>query len=421
MFALMRELFPLCRSLTGNGVRETLGRFSQELPGFKVVEVPSGTECFDWTVPQEWNVQEAYLEDPQGCRVVDFRESNLSLVGYSLPFEGTLSLEELQPHLYSLPEQPDSVPYVTSYYAPRWGFCLSHRQRERLQSGQYHVVIRTSLAPGSLTYGEWFLPGAEATEVLLSTYVCHPSLANDNLSGPVLQVALAKWLASKPRRLSYRLVFVPETIGAIVYIHRHLADLKARVQAGFVLTCVGDDRCFSYLPSRKGNTMTDRICRHVLAHEVGSFKEYSFLDRGSDERQYCSPGVDLPVASIMRSKYGTYPEYHTSGDNLGLVSPKGLGESFAVYTACLEALEQNRTYRTAQPCEPQLGKRGLYPTLSMKGSATEVRLLRDLLALADGHCRMLDIAEQMGVDIATLYPVVEKLVRHGLLVSVGDP
>ncbi|NLA91182.1 MAG: DUF4910 domain-containing protein [Synergistaceae bacterium] len=415
MFKLVQELFPVCRSLTGDGVRRTLGVLKREIPSLAINEVPSGTECFDWTVPDEWEVRDAWVIDPDGEKIVDFNKSNLHLLGYSIPFDGEITLEELDTHLYSLPEQPDLIPYVTSYYAPRWGFCLPHSQREKLRPGLYRVKIDVEFSKGSLTYGEAFLPGEGEKEILLSTYICHPSMANDNLSGPALMAALWRWLSAEKRRFSYRFVFVPETIGAIAYISQNLEELRKKTYAGYVLTCVGDNNAVSFLPSRRGDTVVDKVSRHVLRHRAPGFKEYSFLDRGSDERQYCSPGVDLPVASIMRSKYGTYPEYHTSADNLDFISPEGLQGSFEIYCKCLDLLEGNRVYRTTFPCEPQLGKRGLYPTLSQKGSSDEARIYMNLLAYADGENDLIDIAERIGVPAEELVPIAEKFLSHGLL------
>lgn len=415
MFNLIRELFPVCRSLTGKGVRQTLSVLKREIDALEVNEVPSGTQCFDWTVPDEWNVRDAWMASPSGEKIIDFKRNNLHLVGYSIPFDGELPLEELDKHLYSLPEMPDAIPYVTSYYSPRWGFCLPHREREKLQPGLYRVKVDTEFSKGSLSYGEALLKGEEEREILLSTYICHPSMANDNLSGPALMAALWKWLAGQRRRFSYRFVFVPETIGAIAYISKNLEELRKKTFAGYVVTCVGDERAVSFLPSRRGNTVTDRVSRHVLRHSAPGYKEYSFLERGSDERQYCSPGVDLPVASIMRSKYGTYPEYHTSKDDLDLISPGGLRGAFELYCQCLDLLESNRTYRAVHPCEPQLGKRSLYPSLSRKGSSDEARIYMNLLAYADGENNLVDIAELIGVSACELAPIAEKFLTHGLL------
>ncbi|MET4371916.1 aminopeptidase-like protein [Bradyrhizobium sp. LB12.1] len=420
MHAFARELFPICRSITGEGTRETLRRIKQHLPGLAVSEIASGTQVLDWVIPDEWNIRSARLMDPTGRTVVDFGDHNLHVVGYSAPIDAALSLEELQSHLYSLPEQPEAIPYVTSYYRRHWGFCLPHRLREQLKTGQYRAVIDATLAPGHLSYGELVVPGREATEIFFSTYVCHPSMANNELSGPVVQTWLAKWLCSAPRRYSYRFVFVPETIGSIAYLSRNAEHLRENVLAGFNLSCVGDEREYSYLPSRHGNTVADRVARHVLRHVAPGFRSYTFLDRGSDERQYCSPGFDLPVCSFMRSKYGTYPEYHSSLDDLTLVTPAGLQGSFSALMRYVDCLEANRTYRTTVLGEPQLGRRGLYPTISMKGSADHVANMMHVLAYADGTNDLLSIAEIIGGPMWELFDIVEKLVANRLLVALDS-
>jgi aminopeptidase-like protein len=413
--ALATRLFPICRSITGNGVRQTLSILEEHLPRLQVHEVASGSAAFDWTVPAEWNIDEAYIEDEQGRRIVDFATSNLHVVGYSVPVDEWIELEDLQLRLHSLPEQPDAIPYVTSYYSPYWGFCLSQEARGSLAPGRYHAVIRSALAPGSLTYGELFLPGREDEEVLISTYVCHPSLANNELSGPAVVTALAQWLMEKDRRYSYRFVFVPETIGSIVYLSRNLEHLKSKVIAGFNVTCVGDERAYSYLPSRAGNALSDVAAKHALKHLVGDFVEYSWLDRGSDERQYCAPGVDLPVCSIMRSKYGEYPEYHTSLDDLSLITPNGLGGAYEVLKAAIEAIEIDVRPRVTVLCEPQLGKRGLYPNLGTKETQAKVAAMMDLISYSDGQRTLLEIAELINHPIWELDRILQPLRAAGLI------
>ena len=416
MYALLCRLFPLCRSITGDGVRETLFIIAEELPGLMIYEVPSGTQVFDWVVPCEWNVRDAYVLDPGGNKIIDFAKSNLHLVGYSIPVNVKVSLSELQEHLYSLPDQPDAIPYITSYYKERWGFCLSHRQRESItQEGEYTVVIDSQLGDGYLTYGELYIPGEREEEIFLSTYVCHPSMANNELSGPVVTTFLIKWLLSQKRKYSYRIVFIPETIGSITYLSRNLDVMRQRIIAGFNVTCVGDERVYSFLPSRQGDSLADRVALHVLRYMHPEFIHYSFLDRGSDERQYCAPGVDLPVASIMRSKYGTFPEYHTSLDDLTLVTPAGLYGAWDVIRQCIECIEANERLKVTVLCEPQLGKRDLYPTISTKQSGAQIRDMMNLIAYCDGTHTLLEVAEKIHVPMWNLIPWVKTLTNHGLL------
>ena len=419
-YALAAELFPICRSLTGPGVRQTLHILQRELPNLTLHEVPSGTRCFDWTVPPEWSIRDAYIATQDGRRVVDFAKHNLHVVGYSVPVDTVMGLDELRPHLHSLPDLPDAIPYVTSYYRERWGFCLSHRQLQSLTPGRYRVKIDSTLAAGSLTYGELLIPGEREDEIFLSTYVCHPSMGNNELSGPVVATELARWLGTLPRRrFSYRLVFIPETIGSLVYLSRNLPEMKRRVVAGFNITCVGDDRAYSYLPSRQGDTLADRAALHALRHQAGNggFVRYSFLDRGSDERQYCSPGVDLPVASIMRSKYASYPEYHTSLDDLSFISPAGLAGGISAIAKAILAVEVNGRYRATVLGEPQLGPRGLYPTLGTRDAGLAVRRQMDVLAYSDGEHDLLAIADLLGVPVWELAGIAQRLLDHELLVD----
>lgn len=416
MHDLLARLFPICRSITGDGVRKTLRILQESLPELKIVEVPSGTPCLDWQVPDEWNITEARLIAPDGSILADFAVNNLHVVSYSEPVDLELSLEELQAHLHSEPNLPDAIPYITAYYNRNWGFCIPHSIREKLQEGQYRAVIRSTLKKGHLTYGELIIPGSTDHEILLSTYICHPSLANNELSGPVVATYLARFIQSLPeRRCTYRIIFIPETIGAIVYLSQHLEHLKQHVIAGYVLSCVGDDRGYSYLSSRLGNTLADKVALHVLGHLHPDFARYSYLKRGSDERQFCWPGVDLPVCSIMRTKYGVYPEYHTSLDDLSLVTEAGLQGAFNVLRHCLECLEQTVTYTTTVLGEPQLGRRQLYPKIGRKGIAAGSRVLLDILAYCDGNHDLMDIANVLGKPAWELFPIFRTLHEHELL------
>lgn len=414
MYQLMVRLFPICRSITGDGVRETLNIIKSYIP-LNIIEVPSGTKVFDWIIPPEWNIRDAYILDEEGKKIVDFKKNNLHVVGYSIPINQKVALSELQEHLYSLEEQPDAIPYITSYYQERWGFCLTHKQRLSLKQGTYHVVIDSELKQGSLTYGELIIPGQISQEIFLSTYICHPSMANNELSGPVVTTALAKWLLAEPRRYTYRIIFVPETIGSITYLSKNLFEMKQHIVAGFNITCIGDDRQYSFLPSRNGATLADKVALSILHFSCSEFKKYSFLDRGSDERQYCSPGVDLPVVSIMRSKYGTYPEYHTSLDDLNLVTPNGLQGGYAALKNCLELIENNRYYKVTCIGEPQLGKRGLYPSIGTRNVKKAVNLILDFLAYSDGAHDLIEISRILEVPPWQLYDVVDKLRSANLI------
>ena len=411
-------LFPIARSLTGPGIRETLEYLKDLLPALEIQSIASGSSVFDWTVPDEWTIHSAYIEDEVGQKIIDFANNNLHVVGYSEPVDQWLDLEVLDEHLYSLPDQPNAIPYVTSYYQRRWGFCLSHNKRERLKPGRYRAVINSELKPGVLNYGELLIPGKSDEEVFISTYVCHPSMANNELSGPVVTTAIAQWIQALPeRRYTYRIVFIPETIGSLVYLSRHLDHLKQHVIAGFNVTCIGDERAYSYLPSRAGDTLSDQAAKHVLRHIDPQFVSYSWLDRGSDERQYCAPGVDLPIATIMRSKYGEYPEYHTSLDDLNLVTPAGLKGGYLALKLALEVIEQNVFPKITVLGEPQLGKRGLYPNISKKRLGGGTQALMNLLTYCDGKRTLLEIADLIGQPMWDLVPLVEQLKEYGLLDS----
>ncbi len=415
---LATRLFPIHRSLTGNGVRETLTIIGEHLPGLQVHEVASGTEVLDWTVPDEWNVTSAYVEDPSGQRIIDIADSNVHLVSYSVPVDVRLPLAELQEHLHSDPEHRDAIPYVTSYYHRIWGFCLTAEQRDQLVDGEYHAVIDGTLEPGSLTYGELVIPGEREEEVLLTTYICHPSLANNELSGPMVAVGIARWLMALPsRRYTYRFVFAPETIGAITYIARNLDQLRSRVVAAINLTCIGDDGDYSYLESRLGNTAIDRIARRVVRSRDRAV-EYSYLDRGSDERHYGMPGVDVPMISLMRTKYGAYPEYHTHLDDLTVVTPTGLQGGLDLVRDCLLELETATYYEPTVLAEPQLGRRGLYHTMHARTVADEILLRTNVLAYADGQHSVADMAEMFEAPLGDVQAIVDELVHHDLLVPV---
>jgi len=411
------DLFPIHRSLMGKGVRETLNYLQNINPNISIYEVPSGTRAFDWVVPNEWTIRDAYIEDMFGQRIISINDSNLHVMGYSIPINEKFTRLQLENNLYSLPDQPSAIPYITSYYQENWGFCLSQNQRNNLGEGPFNVVIDSELKPGSMTYGEVVLKGNTAEEVLISTYICHPSMANNELSGPVVTMALLNWLSElKERKYTYRFVFLPETIGAIYYISKHLKHLKKNVKAGWVLTCIGDDRSYSYLKSRNGKTLTDKISIKVLEDRGLKFKEYSFLDRGSDERQYCAPGVDLPVGSFMRSKYGEFPEYHTSLDDLKFVTPSGLQGGFEIVQDAISMLETNCFPKINTLGEPQLGKRGLYPNTSTKTSGIEVQDQMNVIAYSDGLNDLIAISKICKISYKKVLHIVNSLRTAGLLV-----
>lgn len=415
------RLWPICRSLAGPGYRQSLGILEEIMPMEKH-RFATGTQVFDWTVPREWVARDAYFLDPQGLPHAPFERNNLHLLGYSIPYRGKMPLKDLLPHLHSLPENPKAVPYRTSYYQERWGFCLSHEELLSLPEGDYEVFIDTEHKEGDLIVGEAVLPGATEQEVLFSTYLCHPSLANNELSGPLVTAFLYDYLKGMPnRRFTYRFVVVPETIGALCYLKLRGEHLKKRLSAGYVVTCVGDPGKFTYKKSRQGNAVGDRAALLVL-EEKGEHRVLPFRPDGSDERQYCSPGFDLPVGSLMRTPWRHYPEYHTSLDNKEFIRFESLLESLETYIAVVEALESNIRWKgTVLYGEPQLGKRGLYPTLgSQKDTAEKVAAMMWLLNLADGTNGLFDIAERSGQPISVLAALAQELSAKGLLVPAPD-
>jgi aminopeptidase-like protein len=415
MYRFAGELFPICRSITGNGVRDTLRLIRDRIP-LETHEVPSGTAVFDWTVPLEWNIRDAYVADEQGRRLVDFRQCNLHVVNYSRPIKARMRLAELRDHLYAIPEHPDWIPYRTSYYKESWGFCLSYRQYQGLGDDVYEVCIDSTLEPGHLTYGECYLAGQSPDEVLISCHICHPSLANDNLSGIAVATFLAQALAAVSRRYSYRLLFIPGTIGSITWLARNQEKVN-RIKHGLVLTGVGDSGSITYKRSRRGDAEIDRATTHVLRHSGKPNQVIDFFPYGYDERQYCSPGFNLPVGCLMRTPHGQYPEYHTSADNLDFIHPESLEDTLRLSLEILCVLENNRTYRTTNPYgEPQLGKRGLYRSVAgQKAGALNEMALLWVLNLSDGQHSLLDIAERAGTPFETIYAAAQTLAHHGLL------
>jgi len=413
------ELYPICRSITGDGLRRTLRMIGDKV-ALQIHEVPSGTEVFDWTVPKEWNVRDAYVKDAAGRRVVDLRQCSLHLLNYSTPIHEKMPLNKLRDHLFTLPEYPDWVPYRTSYYKPAWGFCMTHRKMQALTDGEYEVCIDTTIEDGHLTYGECFLPGLSDKEVLISVHVCHPSLANDNLSGVSVATFLAQLLFQKKLRYSYRFLFIPGTIGAITWLALN-KDAVSRIRHGLVLTCVGDAGGFHYKKSRSGDVEIDRAVAHVLRHCGEQSEVLEFSPYGYDERQYCSPGFNLPVGCLMRSVWGTFPEYHSSADNLDLIEPMQLARSLRVCVGAIDVLEKNVRYENLYPYgEPQLGKRDLYRFTGGESIGTEINARLWVLNLSDGEHTLLDIAERSGLPFETISSAAELLYRSGLLSPIVE-
>jgi aminopeptidase-like protein len=413
MHALVERMYPFCRSITGDGVRETLAVVGEHIP-LRLHEVPTGTSVLDWTVPQEWNIRDAYVADAAGRRVIDFRESNLHVVGYSVPVDETMSLTELRGHLHTLPETPSWVPYRTSYYSPAWGFCLAQDVLDALPDGDYHVKIDSTLADGSLTYGEHVVPGQVSDEVIVSCHVCHPSLANDNLAGIAVAVSLAQALAAEKPFHTYRFLFMPGTIGAITWLARN-GERVYRVKHGVVLACAGDRGSLTYKRSRRGDAEIDRVMAFVLKdkpHEIRDFSPY-----GYDERQFCSPGFNLGVGSLTRTPYAGYPEYHTSADNPGFVSPESMEDTLDTLRTAFSVLDRNRRFVNLSPYgEPQLGKRGLYDSLGGRSDAKDAQLaMLWVLSYSDGGSSLLDIAERAGLPFDAVDGAARALQAAGLL------
>jgi aminopeptidase-like protein len=409
MYELIEKLYPVCRSITGDGYRHTMDVLKAYIP-LETREVPSGTRVFDWTIPKEWNIRDAYVKDSKGEKVVDFKRLNLHVVNYSIPVSQVMSLDELRPHLFTLPDRPRWIPYRTTYYQEDWGFCLAHDDYLALAPGDYQVVVDSSLTEGHLTYGELYLPGTERAEVLVSSHACHPSLCNDNLSGVAIATFLAAQIALVEHRYSYRFLFVPGTIGAITWLALN-EDKTPNIKHGLVLAGLGDSGGLTYKRSRRGDADIDRAMCHVLRHSGRAHTVVPFDPGGYDERQYCSPGFDLPVGSLSRTPYGTYPEYHTSADNLSFVQPERLGESYCTLLQALEVLELNGRYTNLNPkCEPQLGRRGLYSIVE-----DDQRALLWVLSYSDGAHGLLDIADRSGLAFARIYQAAVRLVSAGLL------
>jgi aminopeptidase-like protein len=420
MVALAQELFPICRSITGDGVRQTLAILRRHIP-LEVSEVPSGTPVLDWTVPKEWNIRGAYIAHQDGSRIVDFATNNLHVVQYSPPIDTLIPLTDLRPHLHTLPDAPDWIPYRTSYYTENWGFCLTHRQLSSLADGLYRVVIDSDLEPGHLSYGELLIPGESEDTVLFSCHICHPSLANDNLSGIAVSTMLARHVQTFRPRHSYRFLFVPGTIGSLTWLARN-EDKAERIVHGLVLSCLGDAGSMTYKQSRRGNAAIDRIVAHVLRHDEVPHRIAPFVPYGYDERQYCSPGFDMPVGCLMRTPNGEYPEYHSSADNLSLLRPESLTHSLAVLQRIVDVIERDTVYRSRNPKgEPQLGRRGLYAAVGGQRAASYNQMaLLWVLNLADGHYSLLDMAERAGLPFAAIRAAADALITADLLEQISE-
>ena len=427
-YALAKRIYPIYRSITGNGVRETfqiLKEYLSDVGDLIIHEIPTGTQVFDWTIPKEWIIRDAFIEDETGKKIIQFSDNCLHVVGYSLPVDKWIEYEDLIKIIHTQPDQPDVVPYVTSYYEEQYGFCMSETQKKKLKKGRYHIYIDSELFDGSLSYAELRLHGKVDQEVLFSTYSCHPSMGNDNCSGLALQAELAKYVGEKEGLYySYRFVFLPETIGAIAFLaHKdNLKQLRLHCVGGYTLSCVGDDGYYSIIKTRSEKSLSDRILMNVLKHsnyyKDGLCKEYSYLERGSDERQYNSPGVGLKITGFCRSKYWEFPEYHTSLDTIDFISSSGLQGSFNIMRQVIECLEYNKIYMTKLPCEPQLGKRGMYPNVSQKGTYGDVEDIINFIGYADGKTDLVEISDSINVPMERLILIAEKALETDLIVEV---
>ena len=418
LYKWAKDLFPINRSIAGPGVRLTLNYLKKINPNLKIKGFSSGKKVFGWKIPLEWEIKDAYIKNNKGNKIIDFKKNNLHVLNYSIPIKKKMTLKELKPNLYSLPNQPNAIPYITSYYSKKWGFCLKHKQLTKLKNKKYEVCINSNFKKGEMNYGEVIIPGKSRDEILLSTNICHPSMGNNETSGMVVTSALIRWITSiKNPYFTYRIIFIPETIGSIAYLNLHKKHLKKRVKAGFVIVCVGDNKKFSFLESKEANTLADKAALYVLNNFVKKFDYYDFLERGSDERQYCSPGIDLPVCSIMRSKYGTYPEYHTSLDNLNFISAEGLFESYEIIKKTIEILEINKVYKNVYkfPCEPKLSNYNLRKPISFKKNYAYDKTLLNVLLYSNGKRDLIDLSLKIKTNIFLVYEISQKLVKAGLL------
>jgi len=416
------KLFPICRSITGNGVRDTLKEIKKKIPELKIFEVSSGSRVFDWKIPPEWNVKDAYIKDNSGKKIVNFKINNLHLVSYSKPISRFISLKELMAHLHSLPKQPNAIPYITSYYKKYWGFCLTHYQKLSIikkykKNDIFKVVINSNFKKnGKLTYGEVILPGKSKQELFFSTYICHPSMANNELSGPIISMSLINYFKKKKLKKTLRFIFIPETIGSITYLKKKLNYLKENVVGGYNLSCLGDNRTYSFMPSKYENSLSDIAAEEAFKKLNLSYKKYSFLERGSDERQYNSPGIDLPIASIFRSMYGKYPEYHTSLDNFELVNMKGLLGGFKVLKKAINILINLTIPKVKILCEPQMGKRNLYPHLSLKKTNHKIRNYMNFIQYADGKNDVRKISKIIKLKVNETFKIYKLLKKKNIVI-----